>query len=76
MTDREAIGIIITERDLYCPKKRYEAFDKAISALRERDKRSKGCEFCYTDAKSNPFVGGYNYCPMCGRELKGATQND
>lgn len=42
------------------------------NALRAGLERNCGCEYCYTDAKSNPFVGGYNYCPMCGRELKGA----
>lgn len=55
MTDREAIGIIITERDLYCPKKRYEAFDKAISALREREDRNSGCEFCDGSERSMLF---------------------
>ena len=53
-----------------------EAIERLLSELervkREREEQSKGCEYCYTDAKSNPFVGGYNYCPMCGRELKGA----
>lgn len=42
------------------------------NALQAELERNRGCEYCYTDAKSNPFVGGYNYCPMCGRELKGA----
>ena len=65
MTGREAIGIIITERDLYCPKKRYEAFDKAISALREREERSKGCPSCN---------GGFGDNPYCGRLLKGAEE--
>lgn len=46
----------------------------ATSALQEREERSKGCTLCYTDAKYNPFVGGYNYCPMCGRKLKGENE--
>ena len=44
----------------------------AIDKLQSELDRNRGCEYCYTDANSNPFVGGYNYCPMCGRELKGA----
>lgn len=75
----------------------------AISALREREERSKGCVYCeqaapltsgfMTDACISKLKGldgkvtyalrvnggeyrAINYCPMCGRELKGATQND
>lgn len=44
----------------------------AMCPATSKEKRSNGCEYCYTDAKINPFVGGYRYCPMCGRKLKGA----
>lgn len=40
------------------------------AALQEREERSKGCAYCYTDAKHNPFVSGYNFCHNCGRPLE------
>lgn len=49
-----------------------EAIERLLSEL----ERNRGCEYCYTDAKSNPFVGGYNYCPMCGRKLKGEEHKE
>ena len=45
---------------------------KEIDKLQSELERNRGCEYCYTDANCNPFVGGYNYCPMCGRKLEGA----
>lgn len=36
MTDEEAIKILETEKGLCCGKKKYEAIDCSISALRER----------------------------------------
>lgn len=47
-----------------------------IERLLSELERNRGCEYCYTDAKSNPFVGGYNYCPMCGRKLKGEEHKE
>lgn len=46
----------------------------AISALQEREKRNKGCEYCY-DAVFNPSFLVYSFCPMCGRKLKGAEHD-
>ena len=79
ITDSQGYGYRMTERWNYypCPNCKM-AFSNAcitceITVLEKEEKeRNRGCEYCYTDAKSNPFVGGYNYCPMCGRKLKGA----
>lgn len=75
MTDKEAIKTIEYTRAFNEKHtKLMDALDMAITALQEREERSKGCILCYTDAKYNPFVGGYNYCPMCGRKLKGENE--
>ena len=56
MTMEEAIVILGNERPCcgekvtYTESERCEAYDMAISALREQEERSKGCEFCcYTE---------------------------
>ena len=57
-----------------CPRK------NAISALREREERMKGCKYCRgcTGVVLNvveekmAFGVGFNFCPMCGCKLKGA----
>lgn len=102
MTDREAIEIL-REEHKYCLEPCFimNAISAAISALQEREERSKGCEYC-ADHKYNvedcvmlshdesDFDSGMyiydgelisnsgefqcvkiNYCPMCGRPLKG-----
>lgn len=47
MTDREAIEIL-QEEHRYCLEPCYvmNAIERAISALQEREERSKGCEYC------------------------------
>lgn len=49
MTDREAIEIL-QEEHRYCLEPCYimNAIKQAITALQEREERSKGCEFCNT----------------------------
>ena len=51
----------------------YLANKVAISALQEREERSKGCEFCNIEANKNAMIEdhGYAVCPYCGRPLKG-----
>lgn len=80
MTDREAIERLLTCRDvcddcLTCLE-HDEALYVAIAALKEREERSKGCKFCEF-AEPGTFVwlgydATYNFCPVCGRPLKGA----
>lgn len=71
MTDREAIETIEYARAFNENHTRLMvALDCAVSALREREERQKGCSFCYTDARHNPFTSDYNFCPICGRKLK------
>lgn len=59
-------------------EKRIAALDLALSALKEREERSNGCNIC----KEMDFVyifdgdfllkAGYpSFCPECGRPLKG-----
>lgn len=74
MTDREAI-----KRLENCAASPYmmAAIDLAISALQEREERSKGCEWCKDLA--NPqwkgqhlaTIEGDSFCRKCGRPLKG-----
>ena len=59
-----------------------EALDMAISALREQEERSKGCEFCAETLKrfdhvlavadycEDDIVYEPKFCPMCGRRLE------
>lgn len=48
-----------------------EAINMAIAALREKQQRERGCEWC-TDG--NEYLckdEGWDYCPWCGRQLSG-----
>jgi hypothetical protein len=50
-----------------------QAYEMAISALREQEERSKGCSACDGGFGDNTMVfyaGGYKHCPMCGRRLE------
>lgn len=101
MTDFESIQILSDiydgwerwnpHNDSLCSKQS-EALGKAISALREKTERSKGCEYCCTHIVDDKDHGKivetifnnhlctydsdgakgeiFNFCPMCGRELK------
>lgn len=69
----------------------YLANKVAISALQEREERSKGCRYCscgadmkndedmemdlFNYAEGMDFSVYPNYCPMCGRPLEG-TDNE
>lgn len=66
MTDREANEVIEFVRA-------FIAIDNAVCALKEREERSKGCEFCNIEANENTMIEDYGYvvCPYCGRPLKG-----
>ena len=50
-----------------------ESVETALSTLREKAERSKGCNWCEgfcPDVTGDPYAD-YSFCPMCGRELKG-----
>lgn len=61
---------------------KFEFLVAAISALQEREERSKGCERCQIFENDPQFLfsrgnGQYDeimfkYCPVCGRKLKTA----
>lgn len=82
MTDRKAIETIkiaIAEVEWEYPMEYAVAFDRAISALEEREARSEGCNICkemdFVDIWDGDFLlkAGYSsFCPECGRPLKGA----
>lgn len=69
MTDKEAIKNL--ESNLFGSPFFWEAKEVAIAALKERDKQrdelSKGCEYCKRERK--PI--DWEFCPKCGRKLKG-----
>lgn len=75
MTDREAIAELQSYADSSWGGLN-DAFSDAISALQEREERIKGCKYC-TGVVLNVVEGatafevGFNFCPMCGRPLKG-----
>lgn len=105
MTDREAIELIIPETGLskMAETEYYHGFEGldavrkalsdanalAVSALREREERSKGCRYCsigadmkndedmemdlFNYAEGMDFSVYPNFCPMCGRKLKTAA---
>lgn len=106
MTDREAIARFEPYIGNECYRKEFqEACALAISAIKEREERSKGCEYCadhkynvedcvmLSHDKSDFDSGMYiydgelisnsgefqcvriNFCPMCGRPLKGADND-
>lgn len=73
MTDKEAIEALKlinlkSVHPFYHWEEMMEVRDLALSALREREERSKGCPVCdkWEDA---------NFCPHCGRPLKGADND-
>lgn len=48
-----------------------EALGMAISALREQEERSKGCEHCLSEInKSLMLAHGFAFCTDCGRRLE------
>ena len=80
MTDREAIEIL-QEEHRYCLEPCYvmNAIKQAITALQEREERSKGCEYCQDNFNFwATEISGYfdkkdiKFCIHCGRPLKGA----
>lgn len=54
MTDREANEVIEFVRA-------FIAIDNAVCALKEREERSKGCEFCNIEANENTMIEDYGY---------------
>lgn len=78
MTRAEAIHII--EEDIQidvrsCTNEEVHTFitalNMAISALREQEERSKGCEHCLSGInKSMMLAHGYACCTDCGRRLE------
>lgn len=76
MADREAITIL-TGLKMMVGTEAKEACDVAISALQEREERSKGCKFCKDDFRFwKSELSGYfketdiKFCPHCGRPLE------
>lgn len=84
---------------LICSLEEWKEFVlESLSALQEREERSKGCEYCAIDSSTRKAIGYdsandaisivygdnlaaietdslefiINFCPMCGRNLKGA----
>jgi hypothetical protein len=48
-----------------------KALDMAISALREQEERSKGCEHCRSEINRGLMLAhGYSCCTDCGRRLE------
>ena len=85
MTDRKAIECI--DGMGFTSYKEFTALVIAQEALREREERSKGCEWCCDEIlldgedmelelqhplEDAPRMVYPNFCPMCGRPLKGA----
>lgn len=73
MTDHKAIAIF-TGLKMMVGTQAKEACDAAISALQERIDREKGCDWCYCLSAVSALhdaIPEANYCPMCGRPLKG-----
>ena len=71
MTAREAIARFEPYIWNECYRKEFqEACSHAISALQEREERSKGCVY-YNDVAIDMELPNANFCPMCGRPLKG-----
>jgi len=50
-----------------------DMFNTALDALREAEKRSKGCDLCMP-VNTMKSMGAYGrkfmYCPMCGKRLE------
>lgn len=67
MTDREAIARFEPYIGNECYRKEFqEACAHAISALQEREERSKGCAYC-NDVAIDMELPNANFCPMCGQ---------
>lgn len=89
MTDQKAIAIL-TGLKMMVGTEAKEACDIAISALQERDERSKPimawqkysndewiCPYCRYDKYCDTLDGGVlpPFCENCGRPLKGADND-
>lgn len=94
MTDREAINALKLEGGIEINGNAIALYEFmmglhiAVSALKEREERSKGCIYCsigadmkndedmemdlFNYAEGMDFSVYPNFCPMCGRKLKGA----
>lgn len=78
MTDQEAIETILDYKPIFGWREYCKAIDIAVSALKEREERQKGCECCgliysistdYGIPKEIERRIDNKYCPMCGRKL-------
>ncbi len=90
MTDKEAVMILecmatslmeawtgLSNKDPLTDvlDQRIKAIDVAQSALKEREKRARGCGYCTGVVlnvvdETTVFEAGFSYCPRCGRKLK------
>lgn len=85
MTDKEAIkqleliainltNEIGTAQSEYASKI-LDAYNTAQEALKEREERQKGCKICTAgDGEFTVLLdkwGEYDFCPKCGRNLRG-----
>lgn len=81
MTDREAARILPYLIDRCHSEAEKAAIRKAEKALQEREERENGCKWCnsgsfapvlHVDENSQLGQMDVEFCPMCGRPLKGA----
>lgn len=81
MTDREAARIMPYLIDRCHSPAEKTALRKAGKALQEREERSRGCKWCnsgsfapalHVDENRQLRQMHVEFCPMCGRPLKGA----
>lgn len=70
MTDGKKAIATLAGLKMMVGTKAKEVCDVAISALQEREERSKGCVYC-NDVAIDIELPNANFCPMCGRPLKG-----
>jgi hypothetical protein len=72
----DELSIMMSELRIDGCNRKATAIRNGIIALREKDKRKKGCEMCKFDIPMifDSFTGmdgkPVNFCPNCGRDLR------
>ena len=66
MTDGKKAIATLAGLKMMVGTKAKEVCDVAISALQEREERSKGCAYC-NDVAIDMELPNANFCPMCGQ---------
>ena len=80
MTDKDAVmhWQYMVNRGMITGPYFRDVIEQSISALQESIERERGCKNCTivrngkTLYKGSGMMWGYECCPHCGRELKGA----